>query len=222
MLNNLRRVHFPSDLQTSGPIIPARLLNHVADHASIIAKAEKAAEEIREKAEMDARQIRETARERMVISIRRDLDAIKNMTSRKEEILLSRASKICVEICQAVFDQMVGDMNAKQKITTLVHNLLKADHHSRSLVICCHPSQVEPVRDEVARIMAEQMNLKTWQVQSREDMNPFEIMISTANGAEIRVSLENLQVLYREEIEALGRELQPLMHYNEDDNETVT
>lgn len=221
MLNYLRRVHFPSDLQTSGPIIPAHLLNHVADHAGIIAKAQEAAEKIKEQAEMDARQIRETARERMVISLRRDLDALKKLTSHKEESLINRSSALCVEICQAVFHQMVGDMSTEHKIKTLVHNLLKVDHHGRSLMICCHPSQENPVRDEVARIMAEQMNLKTWQVQSRDDMTPFEIMISTANGAEIRVSLENLQVLYREEIEALGRELQPLLHYNEDGNETV-
>lgn len=220
MLKNLRRVQFPNDLQTSGPIIPVRLLNHVVNHAEIVAKAEESAAKIRERAEQDARHIRETARERMAASIRRDLDAIKTLTQRKEQSLLTNSSKICIEICKAVFDQMVEEMAPQQKIEILVNNLLKANHHGRELLICCNPSQLDMVESEVARIMADQLNLRNWAVESRENITPFEVMISTSNGAEIRVSLDNLKVLYREEIEALGQELEPLMHFNEDDNET--
>lgn len=220
MLKNLRRVHFPSDLQTSGPIIPARLLNHVADHAGIVRKAEETAERIREHAEQEARQIRETARERMAASMRRDLDSLKSLTQRKEENLLLNSSRICVQICTVVFDQMIEEMTTQQRIETLVNNLLKANHHGRSLLICSHPSQVDMVKNEVARVMANQLNLKNWTVQSRDDLAPFEVMISASNGSEIRVSLDNLKVLYREELNALARELEPLIHFDKDDNET--
>lgn len=220
MLNNLRRVHFPGDLQTSGPIIPARLLNHVADHSSILNKAEEAAQKVREQAEKDATQIRETARERMAFSIRSDLNSLKALTQRKEESLLAEASRICVDVCKAVFDQMIEGMSTTQQIQTLVNKLLQANHHGRQLTICCHPSQQKIVDQEVANIMAAQLNLRNWSVRTRDDLPPFEIMISTSNGGEIRVSLENLKALYKEELEVLARELQPLMQFKKDDNET--
>lgn len=221
MLKNLRRVHFPNDLQTSGPIIPARLLNHVADHTGIVKKAEETAEKIRECAEHEARQIRETARERMASSMRRDLDSLRNLTQRKEENLLLNSSKICVDICKAVLDQMIEEMTTQQQIQTVVTNLLKANHHGRNLLICSHPSQIDTVNNEVARVMANQLNLKNWTVQPRDDLAPLEVMISASNGSEIRVSLDNLKVLYREEMNSLARELEPLIHFNKDDNETL-
>ena len=72
------------------------------------------------------------------------------------------------------------------------------------------------------RPLAEQMNLKTWAVTPNERLAPYELMISTPNGAEIRVSLDNILTLYREEIEALGQQLAPIMVNHEDANETVS
>ncbi len=222
MLKNLRRVHFPRELQTSGPIIPAHLLNHVASHVEIVAKAEETAASIRQRAEMEATQIRETARERMAASIHADLNALKELTRQKEQGLLAKSSTICTEICKAVFDQMIDDMAPHQKIEVLVDKLLKVQHHGRELLICCHTSQLSMVEAEVSRVMAEQLNLKKWAVKPRENLSPFEVMISTSNGAEIRVCLDNLKAIYKEEIEALGRELETVMHFSEDDNETIS
>lgn len=222
MLNYLRRVHFPSNLQTSGPIVSARLLGHVKDHSEIIDNAKLEASNILEEAEQTARSIREQVRERMAASIKNDLNLLKSLTARKEEHLLNRSADICVEACLAVFNQIMGSQPEQSKIRIAAINLLKTHHHSQTLNIFCHPDQLEQVRNEIAQVMAEQMNLKTWAVTPNERLALYELMISTPNGAEIRVSLDNILTLYREEIEALGQQLAPIMVNHEDTNETVS
>jgi len=218
MLKSLRRVAFPDDLQTSGSVISASLINHVKYHTELMDKAHESAQEVLNAAKVETQRIRENIQSEVVESIKNDVTAIKTMTHAKEKALINRSSDLCTEVCTAVFQQVLQDLPAREKIRALVEALLDTAHHGRVLQLCCHPDQLELVRSEVGRVMAEQMNMRQWNVTESHDLQIFEIVINTPNGAEIHVSLDNLLAIYKDEIDALGDELAPLIQTNEEDD----
>lgn len=218
MLKSLRRVGFPDNLQTSGSVISAGLIRHVKCHEELMEKAHDSAQEVLNAAKVEAQRIRENIQSEVAESIKNDVAAIKKMTCVKEKALLDRSSALCMEVCTAVFQQVLQDLPAREKIRALVEALLDTAHHGRMLQLCCHPEQLELVRSEVGRVMAEQMNMRQWNVTGSHDLQIFEIVINTPNGAEIHVSLDNLLAIYKDEIDALGEELAPLIQTNEEDD----
>ncbi|HEX4844512.1 MAG TPA: HrpE/YscL family type III secretion apparatus protein [Limnobacter sp.] len=221
MLKTLRRVAFPAELQTSGPVIKAALLNHVSDHQSLMAHADHTAKQIIEQAQTEAAQIRDRVQHDVAQSMHKDLTSLKQLTQQKEAALRQRSSALCTQVCMAVFEQAIQDLPEQKKIQSLVDMLLSTHHHSRMLNIRCHPSQETLVHAEVAQWMAQQMNLRQWSIQTREELQPYEIVISTTNGGEIQVSLDNLLALYNNELEALHNELAPLIDLHEETHENM-
>ena len=78
------------------------------------------------------------------------------------------------------------------------------------------------VKKVLAEVLAEQMNLRKWNVKADEELQPFELKISTANGAEINVSLNNLIAMYKEEIERLEPALVPVIKNLEVNSESIS
>lgn len=211
MLKSLRRVEFPEDLQTHGPLIKAVLIHHVKCHTEMMDQAKKSAAFLLQQAEQEATQIRTSVQAQVAASLKADVESLRTCTEKKEQALYERSSELCTEVCAAVFQQVVQDLPSREKIRSLVQVLLNTAHHGRSLQLCCHPDQVELVEQEVGKIMAEQMNIRQWNVKDSHELQPFEILISTPNGAEIQVSLDNLLAIYKEEIAALRTELDMLV-----------
>lgn len=221
MLNALRRVSFPADLQTCGAVIKARLIRHVKDHAQLIQDGERVAAELLTQAQHEAKRLKESAKAEVLQSLKQDLESIRLGTQMKEEALHKRSASLCVNVCTAVFQQVIHELPASEKIRSLVEILLNTAHHGRVLNLQCHPDQIDTVNHEVAHAMAKQMNMRQWQVEGSHELQPFEIQISTPNGAEIQVSLDNLLAIYKNEIEALGQELAPLIQLDEEHNEII-
>lgn len=221
MLNTLRRVSFPSGLQTSGPVIKASMLKHVKTHTQLIENGEQVAAELLAQAQEEARKLKETTQAEVAQSLKKDLESIRLGTQLKEKALYERSASLCVNVCTAVFQQVIHELPASEKIRSLVEVLLNTAHHGRVLQLQCHPDQIDTVNREVANSMAKQLNMRQWSVQGSDELQLFEIQISTSNGAEIQVSLDNLLAIYKDEIEALGQELSPLIQLDEEQNENI-
>lgn len=221
MLNTLRRVAFPNNLQTSGPVVKARLINHVKSHTQLIENGERVVAQLLAEARQEARQLKEAVQAEAAQSLKKDLESIRYSTQLKEQALFEKSASLCVNVCTAVFQQVIDELPASQKIRSLVEILLSAAHHGRVLQLQCHPDQIDTVKREVANVMAKQLNLRHWSVQGSEKLQLFEIQISTPNGAEIQVSLDNLLAIYKNEIEALDQELLPLIRLDEEQNENI-
>lgn len=221
MLNTLRRVSFPPDLQTGGPVIKASMINHVKDHAQLIENGKQVAMKLLSQAQDEAKQLKEGAKAEVLHSLKQDLESIRLSTQCKEEALHKKSASLCVDVCTAVFQQIIHELPAREKIKSLVDALLNTAHHGRVLHLQCHPDQIDTVNREVADAMARQMNMRQWHVEGSHELQLFEIQISTANGAEIHVSLDNLLAIYKNEIEALGQELAPLIQPDKENNEII-
>lgn len=221
MLNSLRRVRFPDNIEISGPVIKAKLISYVKDHDQLLTKAQESADLILKQAHTEAKLMRESVEKKVVESIKKDIDSIKKLTETKEKKLLERSADLCTEVCSAVFQQLMEKLPANEKIHTLVEKLLETSHHGRVIQLNCHPEQIQLVEQAVAAVMAQQMNLRQWAVTASPDLGLYEIVISTANGAEINVSLENLLAIYKDEIAALSRDIAPLLHATEEENERI-
>lgn len=221
MLKSLRRVRFPENLEVSGPVVKAKLISHIKDHDELLEKANESANHILIQAKIEAQQIRESVEKRVVNSFKKDVESIRELTHHKEKKLLQQSAKLCTEVCTTVFQQLIDNLPPEGKIHVLVEKLLATAHHGRTIQLNCHLEQVELVENAVAKVMAQQMNLRQWTVIPSPDLTPYEIVISTPNGAEISVSLENLLAIYKEEIAALSSEIDPLFHANEEDNESI-
>lgn len=222
MLKSLRRIDFPPHLQTSGPVIKASLIRHVKDHTDLIAQAKTAADELLESARVEANRLRSNIQTEVAQSLKKDLELIRVGTQQKEKALYERTSELCTEVCNAVFQQVLQNLPAQEKVRALVEILLGTAHHGRVLQLCCHPDQTELVENEVGKVMAEQMNMRQWKVKSSHELQAFEIVISTPNGAEIQVSLDNLLAIYKDEIDALKTELMSVIQMDEEHHENIS
>ena len=222
MLKLIRRVEFPQGLQTSGPVIKAALLQHVKHHQELIENAQAQASDLLTQAQMESEQIKEETKEQTAQALKNDLMQIKKLTASKEKALHDKAASVCIDICSTVLEELFQNSPESEKIRILVQSLLNRTHHARELKIKTAPDQNLIVEEMIAQVMAQQMNLKKWSVTADKELKPYEIRISTSNGSEIRVSLENLLALYKEEITALGDDIHPLMQHTEAGNESIS
>lgn len=222
MLKLLRRVHFPEGLQTSGPVIKAATLKHIRNYNDLLEQAEQKAQGILEQAESEAMVLREEGKEQAAREVRGDVRAMQRLTTQKEQALQKASSAICTEVCSVVLEQFVASTPDSIKIKTLVEALITRSHSARELHLRANPEQVELVKQALAEVLADQLNLRKWNVQPDEDLKPFELRISATNGSEINVSLHNLLALYKEEIERIAPTLAPSLQNLEVGNESFS
>lgn len=222
MLRLLRRIPFPTGLQTSGHVIKANLLSHVADYHGLIQKGEHEAQQIIEHARKEADLIRGRAREEALADLQAELDRLKLLTQVQDQQQKDKAAKVCLEVCKSVLDQMFETSEASQKIRLLVDALLEATYSARELTLYSHPSQVELVRAELAEALGTQFNLRRCTVSPSEELQPYELNITTSNGAHIMVSIENLLHMYKKEIDTLEPAIDLAFQASEVENAVTT
>lgn len=203
MLRLLRRISFPSHLQTSGHVIKASMFNHLSDYHALIKKGEEEAHSIIEQARKDAEVIRGRAREDAIAELQSELHRIKLLTQVQDQQQRDKAAQVCIEICKSVTHQMFDTAEASQKIRILVNALLNATYSARELSVRAHPTQLDLVRAELAEALGTQFNLRRCSVSPSEELQPNELNITTANGAHIMVSIDNLLHMYKKEIGTL-------------------
>lgn len=222
MLNLLRRIAFPAELQASGPVIKARMLNYIRTHDDLIEHANQEAARIIREAQAEAAEIKAAAREEEARAVRGDLHAMRKLTEQKEQQLQQKSSAICTEVCVVVLEQFVAAASDYVKIKTLAEALVVRSHSARELNLRANPGQIELVTTILGEVLAEQMNLRKWNVKPDEDLKEFELKICTTNGAEISVSMDNLIAMYKEEIERLEPSLVPALQNFEVGNESIS
>lgn len=222
MLNLIKRVHFPEGLQISGDVVKAALLNHVSTYHDLLNQAHRQAQIILRDANDEAERIKEQSRQLAANSVREDLVSLKKITAWKENNLLDNSSSICTEVCVVVLEKFISTASDFLKIKTLAEALVIRSHNARELNLQANPAQVDLVKKVLAEVLAEQMNLRKCNVKADEELQPFELKISTANGAEINVSLNNLIAMYKEEIERLEPALVPVIKNLEVNSESIS
>lgn len=203
MLRLLRRIPFPTGLQTSGHVVKANLLSHVADFYGLIRKGEEEAQRIIDQARKEAELIRGHAREEALAELQAELGRLQLLTQVQDQQHRDKSAKICLEVCKSVLDQMFETAEASQKIRSLVDALLEATYSARELTLHAHPLQVDLVRNELAEALGTQFNLRRCTVSPSEELQPYELNITTSNGAHIMVSIDNLLHMYKKEIDTL-------------------
>jgi type III secretion protein L len=222
MLNLIRRVYFPEGLQTSGPIIKASTLRHIKTYQDILEQAKFDAQNILNEAQAEATQMKEESIQRAADAVRMDLHSMKHITAQKEAALQKASSSICTEVCSIVLERFIESTPDNIKIKTLIEALVSGSHSARELNLQANPDQVELVSEVLAEVLADQLNLRKWNVKPDQDLKTFELRISTTNGSEINVSLENLVAMYKDEIEKLAPTLEPSLQNLEVGNESIS
>lgn len=212
MLDSIRVIKFPENIQTNGPLIKAKLLASVHTHEEIVDHAQQQAQGIIENARHEAVLIKEQIKKEVAENLKSDLREIRQLAQHNDKAVRDTAAALCVEVCNAVIRQTLNAIAPEQKITLLVDSLLSRASHTRELTLKAHPNQVQMVEESVAQVVARQINIKKWCVEPDPNTVEFEVRICTENGAEIMVSLENILALYEEEIRVIGQEIRPLMN----------
>lgn len=207
MLNLLRRIEFPDHLQASGPVIKATLLCHVSDYQGIVQQARQEADEILKQARKDADAIRSAARLEALDELRADLAAMRVLVEAETKEYKEKATTVCLEICSTLLEQMMSESDGQSKMRVLIEALLNRSHSARELNLQAHPDQVDLVQSTLTEVLGQQLNYRKCFVQGDEQLQLFELNITTANGAKIIVSIQNLLHMYRDEIESLGPEI---------------
>lgn len=220
MLNLLRRVSFPVNLQTSGYLIKASLLHHVKNYQDILHEAELEKQKILTQAKLEAKQITDQARLKAIEEVQSDLQKLKESTYKKEEELKKQSTSICLEICQVVLEKFIESATDGAKIRTLIEALLERSHSARTLDLRANPEQVTQVEESLMVVLGEQFNLRKWTIHPDPDLAPFELKISTTNGSEINVSIQNLVHMFQSEIDALATDVTMCLQHIEVGNES--
>ena len=207
MLNLLRRVRIPSEIQVNGHLIPASTLGFVRDYQDILTYARKEAAAIVRTAKMEADEIREQARQEIANSMQQDLKSIRKTMRHRVKTLADQSARICIDISMATLSEFLNTVPDQVKVEKLVKALLEHSLNNQELILECTTGQLDLVQESLGKIISEQTMLRKWQVNATEDLKPFELRIKAAHGSEIQVSIENLMALYKREIEHLQNEV---------------
>ena len=211
MLNLLRQIRFPKGVATQGHVIPAELLGYVSTHEEIIDHANQRARDIIEQAQAQANQIRQRARLETAQSLQHDLSRLRSLAHEHHQELSKAAASICIDICETALEQFINTLPDAEKIATVVHALVHKRLGLQELCIQCHPAQLALVEASLAEVLSDQLMFRHWEVQADEAIKPYELKIKSVKGSEIRVSLDNLLALYKQELRATEPEIQELL-----------
>lgn len=222
MLNLIRRVEFPDHLQAAGPLIKASLLRHVSDYHSIVHQANLESQRIVNEAREEAKHIRESARQEALGELQKEVKSLASLFAAEALDYKQKATSVCLEICTALLENMMGECDEKAKMRLLIVALLERSHSARELTLQAHPEQVALVERTLVDVLGGQLNYRKCTVQSNEELGLFELNITTANGAQIIVSIENLMHMYQEEIDSLKPEIQRAFQGTGEVNEVAT
>lgn len=208
MYNLLRRIAFPQDIEVSGPVIKASVIDHVGTHTDLIRKAEQRAQHLITAAQAEAQHIRASTQQEAARALQADVTALRQLTQDKDLRQQQIAGELCTNICKTVLTEVFEALPELDKIGTLVDALLTRAHLSRELQLQCHPEHVHAVQTQLAQRLADQLHLKRWSVQDNAELPRYTLRIATSNGAETMVSLDNLMALYIHEINHFSSEIQ--------------
>ncbi len=222
MLNLLRRVQFPDHLRAAGPVIKASLLRHVSDYQSIVDQARSDADELLAQARAEAKSIRESARQEALNELQTELKAMRSLVTAQAQDYKEKAASVCLEICSTLLENMMGTCDERAKMRVLIESLLERSHSARELNLRAHTEQVQLVQSTLVDVLGGQLNYKKCLVEGDDELQPFELNITTANGAQIIVSIENLLHMYQEEIASLRPEIHQAFQGIEEVNEAAT
>ncbi|HEX5487291.1 MAG TPA: FliH/SctL family protein [Limnobacter sp.] len=220
MLRLIRRIEFPSQIRISGYCIKAKLLRHARTYQDIVAIAEDDAKLIAKRAREAAEKLQEATRSEVAQSVKGDLHQLRVLTRQKDQVLHKTLANTCSELSAIVLEQFVHSQSDFIKIKSLIEALIKRSHSARALILKVHPNQVCHANQALAQIMAEQLNVRKWEVIPDENLEPYQIRISANNGAEINVSLQNMLALYQEELDRLIPDLRTSINVTEVNDES--
>jgi vacuolar-type H+-ATPase subunit H len=207
MLNLLRKIRFPADVQIHDHLIPARTLKFAQNHHDIVVYARDEAESIIRAANQEANRIREQARQEIAESMQQDLKSIRRTMRQRVKALADTSARICIDISVAALSEFLNTVPDRIKIEKLVKALLEHSLSNQELVLECTTCQINLVQESLGKVISNQAMLRKWEVQIADDLQPFELRIKAAKGSEIQVSIENLMALYKREIENLQKEI---------------
>lgn len=221
MLNLIRRVNFPQTLQTSGYVIKASVLKHVSCYREIVEQANLEAQKILSDARAEAQTIRDCARQDAIQELNSELQTMSTLVRKQGLEFKESAARVCMEICNTVLESMISAADERVKMRILIDSLLQRIHSARELHLIVHPDHHELTQSVFAEILGTQFDHRKCVVETNEEMKQFEIKITTSNGAEISVSIENLLLMYKQEIDSLGSDIEQVFQNTEVEHEVT-
>jgi len=209
MYKLLRYVSAPVNMHIASPWIKSEIYGYVRDHDDIIAKAHRQAETILAQAHAEAEEIKCKARGEAVLSFQTDLDALRQFTRQTEQEMLSQSTTVCKSICETVVSQFIDFANQTRKMEILIRELLMQTFGVKELVLECSPGQQELTERVIAQLLSDQFNYRKWKVIPSHHLGEFELRVLSPNGAEVKISLQNVMAIYQAEVSQFFQNLDP-------------
>lgn len=203
MLDTLRKINWPEGVQPAGAIIPAALLAQVADYDGLIMQAEKKAEEVLSKAEIEIAEKSEKVRREVSNAVHSDFEKLKKLLVGQRNKILQQSSSVCVEVAKIAVGNFIESLDEQRKISSLVGLLIKKLHSKSNIVFIVNPSQIETLQEVLEKGFDRVLKKGDFQIKEDNTLELDQIRVSSVEDAFIDISLKNLVGMLCGEVEQL-------------------
>lgn len=203
MLNTLRRIDWPEDIQPSGGVLKGEVLGQVSDYETLIRIARSRAERIRKDQERQAKHEAEVVRKQVANSVKTDLAKFQEIFLKQRDQILDKSAEICTEVTKAAVTNFLGSVDDEKKIKRMIQLLIDRMHSRSEIEFGVHPKRVELVKEVLVTHFHSVLRTGSYFVEEDGTLDLDQIRIKTANNAYVDVSLKNIVAVMGNELESM-------------------
>lgn len=201
MYKLLREIRSPNQIQFATPLIKREALGLIHTHEHIIEAARREASDIIHQAHQDAERIRLSVRAETAQDFQQDWDRLQQLVQQSNTQRLRETAELCNKILGLALARLFDEMPQTQRIRVLTESLLSETESAREVVLECNPAVQSEVEFQLSDALKEVLGARRCTVNPMDDMDLDTLKLRSTNGAEIVVSLKNIQALLQQEIE---------------------
>lgn len=203
MLNTLRRISWPEDIQPSGGVLKGEVLGQVSDYETLIRIARSRAERIRKEQELQAKHEAEVVRKEVANSVKSDLAKFQEVFLKQRDQILDKSAEICTEVTKAAVTNFLGTVDDSTKLRRMIQLLIDRMHSRSEIEFGVHPDRVNLVKDVLAQHFNTVLRAGSYFVEEDATLELDQIRIKTLNNAYVDVSLKNIIAVMGNELESM-------------------
>jgi len=165
----LRQIEFPDEFNRSGVIIPGHLLGYAKDAQTFLMAAERAAEEVVQKARIKAEIEAQNVADHALSTFGREFtELIQNINQRQvaQELKLVDA---CEQLLRKAFKILADEIVPSQRINVVLTHLVRAYQSDHGIPIRCSSLDLKMVQEQL-RIVCEKNNCRSSVFKVEEDI----------------------------------------------------
>jgi hypothetical protein len=204
MLNRIRKINMPTEINLIGPLIDGQIVGQVSDYNSLIDIARMNAEAIKQDAMQESIRIAETTRAEVSKSVRTDFVKIVDFFENEYLRTIQKSSDICLQVTKTAVHDFIQKIDDKTLLEKMISSLISQKQKNSNLNILINPDQFEIVQELVKKELKFAFRSGDYTIHADESIDKDQVKMIFDTGAYIEISRNNLIGIFTNEIDLIS------------------